>query len=78
MDKSKLPGFDFKPQHMLRLLWAVLAIWIVILAVGASLYAPAPGDRDFATVDWRRGLMVVVFVGGFLGSWVWLATRKRK
>ncbi len=50
---------------MLRLLWVALAIWITLLAVGASLYAPAPGERDTATVDWRRGLMVVAFVGGF-------------
>ena len=62
---------------MLRLLWVALAIWIALLAVGASLYAPAPGQRDEATVDWRRGLMVVAFVGGFLGLWIWLASRQR-
>lgn len=68
---------DPKRKRMLQLLWAALAVWIVLLAIGASLYAPAPGDRDHATVDWRRGLMVLVFVGGFLGGWIWLASRRK-
>ena len=77
MDQEKTFEIDPKRKRMLRLLWVVLAIWIGLLALGASLYAPAPGERDHATVDWRRGLVVLLFVGGFLGLWIWLASRQR-
>ncbi len=77
MESPQHPVIDPKRQRMLKLLWVALAIWIVLLAVGASLYAPAPGDREHATVDWRRGAMVLVFVGGFLGTWMWLASRRK-
>ncbi len=67
-----------KRRIMLRVLWAALAIWIILLAVGASLYAPAPGEREQPTVDFRRGLFVLLFVGGFLGLWIVLAARRKR
>ncbi len=65
-------------RRMMRFLWVALAIWIMLLAIGASLYAPAPGDRENITVDWRRGLMVIAFVGSFLALWIGLAKRRFK
>ncbi len=70
---------DLKRKRSLRVLWIILALWMIILAVGTSMYAPAPGasaDKQ-PTVDWRRGVMVFTFVGGFLSIWMWLATRHR-
>lgn len=64
-------------RRMLIGVWIALAIWLAILCVGASLYAPAPGDKKNITVDWRRGLALFTFVGGFLGLWIWMATRQR-
>lgn len=62
---------------MLIIVWTALAVWTILLSVGTSLYAPAPGAGKAPSVDWRRGALVFVFVGGFLGLWMWLATRKR-
>ncbi len=75
MESPQHPVIDPKRQRMLKLLWVALAIWIVLLAVGASLYAPAPEIESMPpSIDWRRGAMVLVFVGGFLGTWMWLAS----
>lgn len=78
METPKPPAIDPARQRMMKILWAALALWILLLAVGASLYAPAPGDRENITVDWRRGLMVVGFVGSFLALWIGLARRRFK
>lgn len=66
-----------KRRRMLLVVWSALAVWTVLLSVGTSLYAPAPGASKAPSVDWRRGLLVFAFVGGFLALWVWLASRKR-
>lgn len=66
-----------KRRRMLMVLWSALAVWTILLSVGTSLYAPAPGAGKAPSVDWRRGLLVFAFVGGFLGLWMWLATRQR-
>lgn len=68
---------DPKRRRTLRLIWCALAIWTLVLSVGTSLYAPAPGSAKSPTIDWRRGLMVFIFVGGFLSLWMWLAMRQR-
>lgn len=64
-------------RRLLIIVWSALAVWMILLSVGTSLYAPAPGAGKAPSVDWRRGLLVFAFVGGFLGLWVWLAIRKR-
>ncbi|MGN6135656.1 MAG: hypothetical protein ACTHOU_14305 [Aureliella sp.] len=64
-------------RRLLTAVWVVLAVWTVLLSIGTSLYAPAPGAGPSPTVDWRRGGLVFLFVGGFLALWIWLASRKR-
>lgn len=66
-----------KRRRMLVIIWSALAIWTILLSVGTSLYAPAPGAGKAPSIDWRRGLLVFTFVGGFLALWMWLAMRKR-
>lgn len=78
MQEPMTPQIDPKRRIMLRALWAALAVWIILLAIGASLYAPGPGERTQATIDWRRGLVLLLFVGGFLGLWILLASRQKR
>ena len=66
-----------KRRQILVIVWSALAVWMILLSVGTSLYAPAPGAGKAPSVDWRRGLLVFGFVGGFLALWIWLAMRKR-
>lgn len=81
MSSTDLPSpesmLDKKRRRMLIAVWVALAVWTLLLSIGTSLYAPAPGGPKQPSVDWRRGLMVFIFVGGFQSLWMWLATRKR-
>jgi len=71
--QAKLPH-----RRWLVAVWSALGVWTLLVSVGTSLYAPSPGGApEQRVIDWRRGLMVFVFVGGFLSLWVWLAVRKR-
>lgn len=64
-------------RPLLVAVWIALAAWTLLLSIGTSLHAPAPGAAHAASVDWRRGALVFAFVGGFLSLWIWLASRKR-
>ncbi len=61
----------------LRWIWCIVAVWAVVLAIGTSLWAPAPNTTSIvASTDWRRGAVVLVLVGGFLGLWVLLLAKR--
>jgi hypothetical protein len=52
-------------------IWLAMAIWAMMLSVGASLYAPAISGTQVQT-DWRRGMVLMVAIGIFLGGWMFL------
>ena len=66
------------PQTTIRYIMLAVFIWGAALALGALLfgYDEASGDIRFAPNVWR-GLIPLVCVGIFLGSWALLLARRR-
>ena len=61
----------------IRWIWLALAIWAIVVAAGASLFAPSPNlGVGSPGVDWRRGGIVLLIVGGFVGLWVLLLAKQ--
>lgn len=70
--------FRSMQRRPIRWVWAALIVWTLVLAVGTSQFAPAPGSRDKSgELDYRRGAVVFLFVGGFVGIWILLVATKR-